>query len=138
MAENERVQEQVADIRDAQMGPMIQVVLDADEDPIIFPFSDMGIDAGDPGLIADDDLLQNVEDWLRLERGIDIEPGALRGYKVSRPATNNVMISRPAVFGARTMARYCRNCKKRTLHQAYNGWWECMSCGTWNGKVDES
>ena len=38
MENRDRVQEDVGDIQNAAMGPMIQVVLDADEEPIVFPF----------------------------------------------------------------------------------------------------
>jgi hypothetical protein len=87
------------------MGPMIQVVLDADDEPIVFPFSDLGHEAGDPGMVADNDLTRIVEDWLILERHVDIAPGTLAGYKVTRPETGNVTISRPAVFGGQ--CRWC-------------------------------
>lgn len=136
MAENEvRQDQEVANIENAVMGPLVQVVLDADEEPITFPFSDLGVEAGDPGMIADDDLIQLAEDWLRLERGVDIEPNALRGYKVTRPATGNVVLSRPAVFGVNTQRRYCPKCKNHTMHQEHMGYWECTVCGQWNGRA---
>lgn len=122
MAENEvRRDREIGNIQDAVMGPLVQVILDADEEPITFPFSDLGVEAGAPGMIADDDLIRLAEDWLRLERGVDIAPGALHGFKVGRPATGNVTISRPAVFGDHQERRYCPKCGKNTLHRIYNG-----------------
>lgn len=135
MAENE-VRQEVGNIENAVMGPLVQVVLDADQEPITFPFSDLGVEAGDPAMIADDDLIQLAEDWLRLERGVDIAPGHFAGWKVGRPRTGNVVISKPAVFGVRTKRKYCPKCTKNTLHQEFKGWWECTMCGAWNGRVD--
>lgn len=93
----EQVEQQVEELIDLEqvvMGPLVQVVLDADEEPRVFPFSDLALEGDDPGLISDDDLKARCERWL------DLPEGTLEGYKVNRPATGNCLVARPAVFGS--------------------------------------
>jgi hypothetical protein len=88
-----QIEEERAALEGAAMGPLVQVVLDADEDPRVFPFSDLQLEGDDPATISDDDLKARAERWL------DLPEGTLARHKVSRPATGNIMLSLPAVFG---------------------------------------
>ena len=80
-------------LENAVMGPLVQVVMDADEEPRVFPFSELALEGDAPGTISDDDLKSRCERWL------DLEEGTLQGMKVNRPSTGNVLISPAAVFG---------------------------------------
>ena len=73
------------------VGPLVQVVL-GDSGERVFPFSDMELDA-DPAVISDRDLL------LAVARHLDRPDSELLGLMVTRPATSNILISKPPVFG---------------------------------------
>jgi len=70
-------------------GPIVRVIVGRGADAQIheFPYSDIAM-PDDPMLVPDDQLLERIERHMA-----DVmEPGALRGRKVSRPAEGNVIL----------------------------------------------
>lgn len=75
------------------VGPLVQVVMAEGEEPQVFPWSDIAQEGDDPGMISDQDIIQRVARWL------DRDASVFHGYKVTRPATGNILVSPAAVFG---------------------------------------
>lgn len=77
--------------------PVIRVVLGRGDDAQIheFPATDALQDDDDMATIADDTLKERVEWWL----ADFVDEGGLANHKVTRPATGNIVISAPNVYG---------------------------------------
>lgn len=81
----------------AEEVPVIRVVLGRGDDAEIheFPATDVLQEEDDMATISDDTLKERVEWWL----ADFVEEGGLSTHKVTRPATGNIVISAPNVYG---------------------------------------
>ena len=70
-------------------GPVVRVIVGRGDDAQVheFPYSDIAL-PNDPMLVPDDQLLERIERHM----ADVLQPGALRGRKVSRPAEGNVIL----------------------------------------------
>jgi len=85
------------DVEVAEDIPVIRVVLGRGDDATIheFPSTDVLQDDDDMATIADDTLKERVEVWL----ADFVDEGGLANHKITRPATGNIVISAPNVYG---------------------------------------
>lgn len=90
----QQADETLVAVETAVVTPMVQVVLGEDQtDPDPFPLAEALRGDEDAGTISDDLLITRVELYL------DLDPGTLRGMKVTRPAVGNILIAAPFEFG---------------------------------------
>lgn len=78
---------------EAVVGPLVQVLIEGEAQERVLGFGDLAIEDDDPATISDADLIA------RVERYYDMDPGALGGYKVSRPQTGNIVVLNEPVYG---------------------------------------